>query len=179
MKTYSDRNQSDSSIERDDQIKGRPASMPDQIDLDAGFEVSDWDIGASVRILIGIVIFTAISFVVVTGFQWAVTGNLGDFTPPAEGIADVPDSPVPGRIESRAATGSEVRDLRASEMDKLSTYGWVDEAAGTVHIPIDEAMDRAIEEGLLPARPAAEGSQFRDTGEDDLPSDTNSGRGQE
>jgi hypothetical protein len=38
--------------------------------------------------------------------------------------------------------------LRAEEGATLSTYGWVDRAAGTVRIPIDRAMRLLLERGL-------------------------------
>jgi hypothetical protein len=38
--------------------------------------------------------------------------------------------------------------------NELYSYGWVDEKAGTVHIPIDRAMDLIVQRGL-PVRPQA------------------------
>jgi hypothetical protein len=49
----------------------------------------------------------------------------------------------------------ELRDLRKHEDDVLNTYGWVDKNAGTVHIPIYEAINQVAQHGL-PARSAAE-----------------------
>ena len=39
-----------------------------------------------------------------------------------------------------------------NEDNELYSYGWVDEKAGTVHIPIDRAMELLVERGL-PVRP--------------------------
>src|ERR1700691_5625071 len=39
-----------------------------------------------------------------------------------------------------------------NEENELYSYGWVDEKAGTVHIPIDRAMELLVERGL-PVRP--------------------------
>jgi hypothetical protein len=39
-------------------------------------------------------------------------------------------------------------DLRAHEHEVLTTYDWVDKAAGTVRMPIDKAKDKLIEQGL-------------------------------
>jgi hypothetical protein len=36
-------------------------------------------------------------------------------------------------------------------LDKLHSYGWVDQAAGVVHIPIEEAMRIVTERGAVPA----------------------------
>ncbi len=35
---------------------------------------------------------------------------------------------------------------RQAQRQRLSTYGWVDRARGTVHVPIERAMERAVEE---------------------------------
>ncbi len=39
-------------------------------------------------------------------------------------------------------------DIRLEEEQTLSTYGWVDQKAGTVRIPIDRAMDLLVQRGL-------------------------------
>ncbi len=43
---------------------------------------------------------------------------------------------------------SQLNDIRLHEEDTLSTYGWVDQKAGTVHIPIDRAIDILAQRGL-------------------------------
>jgi hypothetical protein len=50
---------------------------------------------------------------------------------------------------------TELNEIRKREEDTLSTYGWVDQNAGTVHIPIDRAMDLLAKEGL-PVRQAGQ-----------------------
>jgi len=46
--------------------------------------------------------------------------------------------------------------LRATEDERLSTYGWVDHTAGIGRIPIDRAIDLILERGLpeAPTPPA-------------------------
>jgi hypothetical protein len=39
-------------------------------------------------------------------------------------------------------------DIRLPEDEKLSSYGWADEKAGTVHIPIERAMELLAQRGL-------------------------------
>src|SRR5512142_2215180 len=51
---------------------------------------------------------------------------------------------------------ADLNKFRVSEEDELNTYGWVDKEAGTVHIPIEKAIDVIAEQGL-PVRP--EGAQ--------------------
>ncbi len=164
------------SIEEQIDIKGRPASMPDPEDLEAGYEVSDWDLGGSINLLIAMFIFAAVAFGVVTGFQWLLSGEMGDFKPPVDGVASDPEGPIPDMIQSRALTGLEYQQLRATEDEWLSSYGWVDEQAGVVRIPVERAMDVALERGLLPSRPMSEGEgSFQDNAQE-LPMDSSSGR---
>lgn len=42
--------------------------------------------------------------------------------------------------------------IRMREEQTMYSYGWVDEKAGTVHIPIERAMDLLVQRGL-PVRP--------------------------
>jgi hypothetical protein len=48
----------------------------------------------------------------------------------------------------------QLNDIRMNEEKELYSYGWVDEKAGTLHIPIDRAMDLIVQRGL-PVRPQA------------------------
>jgi hypothetical protein len=52
---------------------------------------------------------------------------------------------------------NEMYQLRLQEDQKLNTYGWVNKDAGTVHIPIEDAMRLTIERGVQsrPDDPAA------------------------
>jgi hypothetical protein len=43
---------------------------------------------------------------------------------------------------------TDVREVRAREVEQLSTYGWIDRPIGVVHIPIEQAMKRTVEKGL-------------------------------
>jgi hypothetical protein len=49
---------------------------------------------------------------------------------------------------------ADLKALRAEEDRVLSSYGWIDRAAGAIRIPIDRAMDILAAEGL-PARGGA------------------------
>lgn len=72
-------------------------------------------------------------------------------------------TPAPGHLElPRLPPGpnlltNEPMNLRtfiAYEDDMLSSYGWVDQNAGTVRIPIVRAKELAIERGLFQTAPA-------------------------
>jgi hypothetical protein len=42
----------------------------------------------------------------------------------------------------------QLNNIRIKEEKVLYSYGWVDEKAGTVHIPIERAMDLLVQRGL-------------------------------
>ena len=48
----------------------------------------------------------------------------------------------------------QLNGIRLNEENTLNSYGWVDEKAGVVHIPIERAIELTAQRGL-PARPAA------------------------
>ena len=50
----------------------------------------------------------------------------------------------------------DLHDYLQQQQQTLDSYGWVDQGAGVVRIPIDHAMDLVLQRGL-PARGAAEG----------------------
>ena len=53
--------------------------------------------------------------------------------------------PTP-RLERDERT--QLNDIRMAEEQKLSSYDWVDQKAGTVRIPIDRAMELVAQRGL-------------------------------
>jgi hypothetical protein len=50
------------------------------------------------------------------------------------------------------------RELRGEEDALLKSYGWVDRTAGSVHIPIDRAMEIVLERGVPGGKPMAAGA---------------------
>ena len=38
--------------------------------------------------------------------------------------------------------------FHAAEMQRLTTYGWIDKSKGLVHIPIDRAMEKLAKSGI-------------------------------
>jgi len=64
---------------------------------------------------------------------------------------DVTKFPQP-RLETHET--AEIDSFRLKEAQTLHSYGWVDEQAGVVRIPIDRAMELLAQRGL-PTRPQA------------------------
>jgi len=79
------------------------------------------------------------------------------FTPE---VATVVPSPLqPGRVlppgpRLQVNAQEDLHDYLQEQQQTLDSYGWVDQGAGVVRIPIDRAMDLVLQRGL-PARGAA------------------------
>lgn len=79
------------------------------------------------------------------------------FTP--ETTTVVPSPLQPGRVlppgpRLQVNAQEDLRDYLQQQQQTLNSYGWVDQGAGVVRIPIDRAMDELLEKGL-PVRPEA------------------------
>jgi hypothetical protein len=72
--------------------------------------------------------------------------------PPLAQTAQLPPAP---RLQVAPAT--DLANLRATEQARLGSYGWVDQQAGVVHIPIERAMALIAQRGLPTRRPGATG----------------------
>ena len=83
-----------------------------------------------------------------------------------------PRLPPEPRLQSYPRT--DLYEFRTGMEQKLHSYGWVNKDAGTVHIPIERAMDLLIERGALQSAPAETGGQEETPGL--MPSDSSSGR---
>jgi cell division protein FtsN len=59
--------------------------------------------------------------------------------------ADIERFPQP-RLESNERL--EINQFRRGEEERLNSYGWVDQQAGTLHIPINRAIELVAQRGL-------------------------------
>jgi hypothetical protein len=62
--------------------------------------------------------------------------------------------PLPPLPQLQVTPVEDLAQFRAGQEKDLDSYGWVDRSRGTVHIPIQRAMDLLLERGI-PARPGA------------------------
>ena len=67
----------------------------------------------------------------------------------------------------------ELKKMRDNEEMLLMSYGWVDQAKGTVHIPIDQAIDMVAQKGL-PSKVSPAGGDH--DGYRMIPSDASGGK---
>jgi hypothetical protein len=134
---------------------------------------------ANVSMILQFALWLTASAVIVHILMWvtfAVFVNVRENKGPAEfplAIEQGPRLPSGPRLQAKPA--NEIYDFRVRENATLNGYSWVDKGAGTVRLPISEAMRLTVERGL-PLRtdtPAGSG----DAGNPSLvPTDASAGR---
>ena len=108
----------------------------------------------SIRVLVtylgGLVVCLAVIILALVGF-WKYLSlrhpeqpTISRWSPPRE----LPPSP---RLQT--APDYDLQNYLAQQRQRLHSYGWVDKATGTVHIPIEDAINKVASQGP-PAQPA-------------------------
>jgi hypothetical protein len=133
---------------------GQPPINPDLSVPENRFEHRDVNVMALGKFAIGMVIVTVFSIGLVAGmFQYLLHrvggAPLSRMESPAKDARQLPPEP---RLEETPAL--DLQEMREAEEKLQTTYGWLDESAGTVRMPIDRAMDLVVQHGL-PARQQA------------------------
>ncbi len=110
-----------------------------------GYEGSDISVGrlfAFAGGVAGLVIFGVVASAVV--FRFFVRHQpLGPPASPFENVRPLPPQP---RLQTEAP--EDLKRYRTDQDKILNGYGWVDQNAGTVRIPIDQAMDILLQKWL-------------------------------
>ncbi|HEV2348818.1 MAG TPA: hypothetical protein VG028_03125 [Terriglobia bacterium] len=117
------------------------------------------DASMSGLVKFGIGLFFLIVAVLV-GMRWmfnyfSATQQLG---PPASPFAESQAPPPGPGLQVHPAL--DLKRLLQDENEKLNSYGWVDQKAGIVRIPIERAMDLVLKNGL----PVRSGTLAKPTG---------------
>lgn len=119
-----------------------------------GFELRDTNLRAVLWFTVGLIVLLVIVFILVGQlFDFFNVRQLQQSPPPPFMLEEaelLPPAPRLQRIPSL-----ELEALRASEDAQLNSYGWVDKEAGIVRLPIERAIELALERGL----PASSQSQ--------------------
>ena len=134
---------------------------------------------ANVWMIIQFAIWLAVSAVVVHLGMWVM---FRVFVSQREAVS-TPEFPLAVGQEHRLPAGprlqrfpaNEIFQFRTSENEYLNSYGWIDRNAGTVHIPISDAMRLTLERGL-PARAQPPPEAAQDVPPGMIPQDSSSGR---
>lgn len=110
----------------------------------------------NIRAVVGFATGLAVATGVVAALMWGLFVGLERYAasndPQLSPLA-VPQGELPPEPRLLTNEPAVLRDVRTNEAKMLEGYGWVDEAAGVAHIPIEEAKKKLLERGL-PLRPA-------------------------
>ncbi|MEQ1572820.1 MAG: hypothetical protein ABL993_01105 [Vicinamibacterales bacterium] len=117
----------------------------------AGYEHTD----ASVWTIVKFGFWLTVSAVVIhvgLGFMYSMLKDQAmERSAPRYPLASNVDPALPAQPRLQQFPRNEIYEFRVKEEMVLHGYGWADKAAGTVRIPIDQAMRLSLERGL-PAR---------------------------
>jgi len=124
-----------------------------------GFEHQDLQVSGILYFLLTIVVGTAICLAIIRGVYAFLDHRERALQPPMNPlVTSVPTDTLhvaPGYPQSAFPNPrleederGQLNGIRLAEENTLYSYGWVDEKAGTVHIPIDRAMDLLVQRGL-------------------------------
>jgi len=124
-----------------------------------GFEHQDLQVSGILYFLLTIVVITAICLAGLRGVYAFLDHRERALQPPVNPlVTSVPTDTrhiAPGYPQSvfpnpklEEDERGQLNGIRLNEEQTLYSYGWGDEKAGTVHIPIDRAMDLLVQRGL-------------------------------
>lgn len=149
-----------------DNSPGKHSSDSPKHGTGTGHELSELRIGPVVWFLVALGIGTIITFLLMVGlfdaFQNRATEAEGKTSPLAGERQKLPPEPrlqlAPTNIDQAEGRESpnlkedhplqEMKRIRRDEDAKLNSYGWVDEKAGIVRIPIEQAKKQLLKNGL-------------------------------
>ena len=105
---------------------------------------------------LGLVVLTGLVLVLLIWLFNAFATRQARREIPPSPLASVQQLPPEPRLQ--VAPAQELQQLRAEEDAILHSYGWVDQAAGIVRMPIERSIELLVERGL-PARSEEPGGQ--------------------
>jgi hypothetical protein len=113
-----------------------PASGHEQRDVRVG-SVLRWSVG-----LLGLILFTGVAmWFLVTGLR-SHEEHTSPSASPLAGSYGPTEPPAP-RLQTDPR--EDLARQRAREQAQLDGYGWIDRSAGTVHIPVERAMELLVQ----------------------------------
>jgi hypothetical protein len=136
----------------------KPGTPPNN----AGFEHQDLQVSGILYFLLSLVVATVLTALFMVGiYKFLDKRERANQSPVSPLIANAPKPELNTRAEyehyaekafpnPRLETDerNQLNQIRTREDGLLDSYGWVDEQAGTVRIPIERAMDLLVQRGL-------------------------------
>jgi len=119
-------------------------------------EPSDINVRSILWAGIGLVILAGIVHVFLWWlFDYYVAREAGLDRPRPLPLATRPSEPLPPEPRLQASPARDMNEMRTAEEARLHSYGWIDQKAGIIRIPVEQAMRLVAERGL-PAGPEGE-----------------------
>jgi hypothetical protein len=117
---------------------------------DAEYEHTDIEPGIAGRFALWLAIAMVISGGIVYGTFWLFEGQTVTWNEEMQqfplAAGQVKEPPLP-RLQTQPF--KDVYQLKQEQREKLSSYGWVDQGTGVVHIPIEDAMRLLTERNTI------------------------------
>ena len=112
---------------------------------DVGWKLPLWSFAGLIALALVVIVLRLFT---VRGFS-----AMPDFSEVPKPVATAEPRPIPDGPLLQALPPVDMAEYKASAMSHLNSYGWVDEAAGKTHIPIERAMEIALEQGFATGIP--------------------------
>jgi hypothetical protein len=138
--------------------------------LTAGYETKDMSVGSVVVLGVGLLMTLVVIVLAMSWLQLRLAGPPAQ-TEPSQVVTSLPAEALPAEPRLETTPGETIARVRATEQQRLHSFGWVNRETGTVRIPIEQAMDLIVQRGL-----PVDASIAEDGREVTLPSDSSSGR---
>jgi hypothetical protein len=139
------------------------------------YEHTDAHVGPMVKFAIWLVISAIIVHVGLAAMYWLLVRESTERVDTQRYPLAVDTPPrLPAEPRLQQFPRNELYEFRVKEDQQLHSYGWVDKNAGTVRIPIDDAVRLMLERGILTSRPQDQSTS--PSVADVFPSDSSSGR---
>ena len=97
---------------------------------------------------VGLAVVCILGMLITWVMQTSSEARAAAAAPPPSPVIEANEPRVPPGPQLQRDPEGELEALRHEMAEQLSGYGWLDEGAGTVHIPIEEAMDLLVERGI-------------------------------
>jgi hypothetical protein len=131
-----------------------------------GYDPRDVPVEQTWKHAVGLFIACGVMMAAAAGIMWVIDWNTRGSSlgkPEAVQRRNVPEDPYP-LLQSNLTAKTDILDLRDRERAKTDHYSWVDESKGIVRIPVEDAIQKVLEEGLPTTSSQAAPSSV--TGED-------------
>jgi hypothetical protein len=132
---------------------------PEKANGNGGYEHRDVNVAGVLYFLAGLLVFGLIAFLIADGLYRYMDKRFEAEQPPVNPLvtnAPVDTRNIPRNYPQEAFPNPKLEEdergqligIRLKEEQTLATYGWIDQKAGTVRIPIERAMDLIAQRGL-------------------------------